>query len=48
VSEWGCRWWGGMATIGEVHGGVDTFGWISGDFWGGGSNVRGLREDRED
>ncbi len=25
--------WGGMATIGEVHGGVDTFGWISGDFF---------------
>ena len=42
--------WGGMATIGEVHGGVDTFGWISGDFLGGGggANVRGLREDRED
>ncbi len=35
--------WGGMATIGEVHGGVDFWGF----FWGG-ANVRGLREDRED
>ncbi len=39
--------WGGMATIGEVHAGVDTFGWISGDFFGWlggrGGNVRGLR-----
>jgi len=31
-----------MATIGEVHGGVDTFGWISGDFWGGGVECKGI------
>ncbi len=39
--------WYGMATIGEVHGGVDTFGWISGDFfgWVGGGECKGIERD---